>query len=403
MIDDFTDLLKRGSLPDDDRVVPNYLKIKNRQFEDVDVSQNSVDRLITLTNEEFNELVTTVNSEMLLVYLSTMSQYEMQRFYEYLQKVVKTAEGVEAPSAKEQFFGAMESLDLSAISDEMRARATLEMSLMIPSAKNSYDTLKCFREYILQDYYAYGVDDAFKMYEGNLSKIIWNDMKYIPDNFEQLLEHFAENFYDENDEEHQKFVAHIAKRFGLLIATLNNLVIKTENRNSSLNWFTGIMVEQELISSGDISISQTQRLLSDQKLINFHALTFLAIVDENDDNYLSNLISVVETMFEWYPVNREACEYVMVEMMKSVAIKKVNVENANRFIAFFEELPRFYEVLNYDNIYELKELICHTLATEKPQENKIFDNSEVKDRLILLNYYVDMEDLYYESLEKSDV
>lgn len=401
MIHDFTDLLKRGNLPDDDRIVPNYLKIKNRQFEDVDVSQNSVDRLITLTNEEFNELVTTVNTEMLLVYLSTMSQYEMQKFYKYLEDIVKT-EDVEAPSAKEQFFGAMQGLDLSAISDEMRARATLEMSLMIPSAKNSYDTFKHFREYISQDYYAYGVDDAFKMYEGNLSKIVWNDMKYIPDNFEQVLEHFAENFYDENDEEHQKFVAHLAKRFGLLIATLNNLVIKTENRNSSLNWFTGIMVEQELIRSGDISVSQTQRLLSDQKLINFHALTFLAIVDENDDNYLSNLISVVETMFEWYPVNREACEYVMVEMMKSVAIKKVNVENANRFISFFEELPRFYEVLNYDNIYELKELICHTLATEKPQENKIFDNSEVKDRLILLNYHVDMEDLYYESLEKSD-
>ena len=402
MIDDFTDLLKRGNLPDDDRVVPNYLKIKNRQFEDVDVSQNSVDTLIALTNEEFNELVTTVNTEMLLVYLSTMSQYEMQRFYEYLQKLVKTAEGVEAPSAKEQFFDAMESLNLSEISDEMRARATLEMSLMIPSAKNSYDKFKSFREYISQDYYAYGADDAFKMYEGNLSKIIWNDMKYIPDNFEQVLEHFAENFYDEKNEEHQKFVAHLAKRFGLLIATLNNLVIKTENRNSSLNWFTGIMVEQELITSGDISVSQTQRLLSDQKLINFHALTFLAIVDENDDNYLSNLISVVEIMFEWYPVNREACEYVMVEMMKSVAIKKVNVENANRFISFFEELPRFYEVLNYDNIYELKELISHTLSTHKPQENEIFDNSEVKDRLILLNYHVDMEDLYYESLEKLD-
>ncbi len=73
------------------------------------------------------------------------------------------------------------------------------------------------------------------------------------------------------------------------------------------------------------------------------------------------------------------------------------IENAKAFIDFFGELPRFYEVLNYNNIYELKELIVYTLANSKPQDNEIFDKEEVKNRIILMNYLIDMEDLYYES------
>jgi len=396
MIEKFTDLLKRGNLPDDDREVPNYLKIKNRQFENVDVSNNNVDELVALSSEEFNEFASSVEINMLLVYLSTMSKSEMQKFYSYLEEVVKLKEGVESPSAKEQFSAAMQDLDISQVTDESRARATLETPLMIKFAKNIYNKIMSFTKYVSQDYYDYNSDDAFKMYEGHLSKIIWDRMDNIPDHFEQVIDHF-QKFYNENDEEHQKFFKHLSKRFGLLIVTLNRLVHMTQGRVTSLNWFTTVMVEKELIGDVGISISESKEMTTDKKLINFLALTFAGICDESDVNYLLNLINVVETMFEWYPINREACEYVMVEMMKSVAIKKVNVENANSFIAFFGELPRFYEVLSYDKIYELKELINYTLANEKPQDNEIFDNPEVKNRIILMNYFIDMEDLYYES------
>ena len=174
----------------------------------------------------------------------------------------------------------------------------------------------------------------------------------------------------------------------------------TENRDSSLNWFTGKMIEYELVGSAEISVSQSQTLTTDKKLINFLTLMFVGICDENEDNYLLNLINVVETLFEWYPVNRVACEYAMVEMMKSIALKEVNVENANAFLSFFEELPRFYEVLSFGKIMELKELVNQTMATYKPQDNEIFKSKEVKNKLILLNYFVDMEDLYYESGKK---
>ncbi|MDD2651479.1 MAG: hypothetical protein PHX44_00315 [Sulfurimonas sp.] len=396
-IKSFEDLLVRGNLPDDDRVVPNYLKIKNSQYDDVDFSNNTVNEIVLLTSDEFNELVSSSDNGLLFTYLATLSKKELERFYDYNDRVVKLADGAEM-SSREQFESAMAGIDMSQMTAEQRARATLEMPLMINFAKHIYHKITDFLEYARADYFDFE-NETFMMYEGHLSKIIWDEMKYIPNHFEQVLEYF-QGFYDENNEEHRTFFAHLCQRFGLLIATLNRLVVITENRDSSLNWFTGKMVEYELVGSAEISLSQSKTLTTDKKLINFLTLMFAGICDENEENYLSNLIYVVEALFEWYPVNRVACEYAMVEMMKSVALKKVNVQNANAFIAFFEELPRFYEVLSFEKIMELKELVNHTLATYKPQDNEIFENKEVKNKLILLNYLIDMEDLYYDAGKK---
>lgn len=395
---DFADLLKRGNLPNDDRSVPNWLKIKNKQFHEVDFSHNTVDNLIVLSSAEFNEFVSSVNHDMLFVYLSTMSDDNMERFYTYLQDNDTTEPETQEKTAREQFENTMRQVKADEIPDEKKARATLEIPLMINFSKHIYHTIIDFIEYASQDYYNYASEDTFTMYEGHFSEIIWNEMKYIPDHFEQVLDHF-QKFYDEKDEEHKKFFAHLSNRFGLLIATLNRLVYMSEERDSSFNWFTHKMVEYDLVPNIEISISQSKTLPSDKKLINFLSTTFAGICDKSDDNYLSSLICVVQTLFEWYPANRVACEYTMLEMMKSVAIKTVNVQNANDFLEFFEKLPRFYDVLSYDKIYELKELINHTLANYKPQDNEIFDNPEVKNKLILLNYLVDMEDLYYESFK----
>lgn len=392
----FKDLLTRGNVPDDTRDVPNWLKIKNRQFKNVDFASNTVDSLIALSSPEFNEFVSSTDSHMLLVYLSTLNDEQMQKFYCYLDEVVKMDEGVEHQSARVQFENALLSIQKSEITNEQRARATLEIPLMINFAKHIYHKIMDFIDYVSQDYYNYDIENEFKMYEGHLEQIIWGKMNLIPDGFEQVIDHFK-NFYDENNEEHKKFFIHLSKRFGLLIATLSRLIYKTQERETSLNWFVSKMVEYDVVGSVEISISQSKTLTTDQKLINFLTTTFGGICDESDDNYLSSLICVVETLFEWYPVNREACDYAMVEMMKSVGVKKVNVDNANAFIAFFEELPRFYEVLSYDKIYELKELINHTLTHYEVHKNEVFEQEGVKNKLVLLNYFIDMEDLYYES------
>lgn len=392
----FKDLFKRGNVPDDTRDVPNWLKIKNRQFKNIDFASNTVDSLVALSSPEFNEFVSSTDTNMLLVYLSTLSDAQMQKFYRYLDEVVKLEEGVEHKSARVQFENALLSIKKSEITNEQRARATLEIPLMINFAKHIYHAIMDFIDYVSQDYYNYDIENEFKMYEGHLEQIIWGKMNLIPDSFEQVIDHFK-NFYDENNEEHKKFFIHLSKRFGLLIATLSRLIYKTQDRATSLNWFVSKMVEYDVVGSVEISISQSKTLTTDQKLINFLATTFGGICDESDDNYLSSLICVVETLFEWYPVNREPCDYAMVEMMKSVGVKKVNVDNANAFIAFFEELPRLYEVLSYDKIYELKELINHTLTHYEVHKNDVFEQEGVKNKLVLLNYFIDMEDLYYES------
>lgn len=395
-INDFSDLLKRGNLSDDDRVVPNWMKIKNRQFDDVDFSNNSVDEIIKLTSDEFNEFVTSTDSGLLFTYLSTLSDKQMQIFYKYSDDIVKLSPEMEndGQSAKKQIQNAMSRIQIDEITDEQRARATLEIPLMINYAKFLYHKLMDWIEFSEKDYFNYQHDD-YRKYEGHLVKIIWDRMDNIPDHFEQVLDHFKD-FYDSSNDEHKQFAQHLAKRFGHLITTLNLLVQMTQNRkDTSLNWFMDNFMLDEKRLDG-FELYKNDRLVFN--LMN----TYMGICEKSDDSYLASLISTVETLFEYYPVNREACEYAMVEMMKSVAMKKVNVKNTNRFIAFFEELPRFYEVLSYDKIYELKELISHTLSNHKPQDNEIFDNDEVKNKMILLNYLIDMEDLYYESGKDKD-
>ena len=44
---------------------------------------------------------------------------------------------------------------------------------------------------------------------------------------------------------------------------------------------------------------------------------------------------------------------------------------------------------------DLKEIILSLLEEYKPLDNKIFEQKDVKNKLILLNYKVDMEDLYF--------
>ena len=393
----FEDLLVRGNLPDDPRVVPNYLKIKNAQYDDVDFSNNSVDELIKLDSEEFNELVSQTDNGLLFTWLSTLSDAELEKFYTYNEEKVKLVNDAEL-SSKEQFENAMASINKEEITDTQRARATLEMPLAIAYAKELYSKTIAFRMFRTYDYFKEYEEEKDARFEVTLSNIIWDEMKYIPDYFEQVLTLYRDA-YDEKSVYHQKMLKHLALRFGALIATLNRVASILEIKQDSLNWFTGEMIKNDFLPPLEISVSQTKKLQSDKKLINFLTLMYAGICDENDANYLSNLIESVYTLFEWYPANSDACEYAMVEMMKSVALKEVNEENANAFMSFFEALPRFYKVLSYDKIMQLKSKINHTLATYKPLDNKIFEQKGVKNRLILLNYKIDMEDLYYEGLQ----
>ncbi len=393
-INSFEDLLIRGNLPDDDRVVPNYLKIKNSQYDDVDFSNNSINEIVKLSNEEFNELVSQTNNGLLFTWLSTLNIEELQKFYKYNEETVKLANDAKI-SSKEQFENAMATINKDEITNTQRARATLEMPLMIEYAKNLYTKTIAFRMFRTYDYFKEYEDEIDARFEITLSNIIWEDMGYIPDYFEQVLKLYRDA-YDENSEYHQKIFEHLTKRFGYLIFALDKLVQLLENKtDTSLHWFIVEASKKELISTKiELSIDEIKSLESDKKLIDFLTLMFVSICAKNDDAYMQSLINVTKTLFECYPANDKACENAMAEMMKSFAIKELNVENANAFLEFFEELPNLYKGLSFEKIMELKNLINTALAESKPQDNKIFEKEGVKNKLILLNYLVDMEDLF---------
>ena len=393
-INSFEDLLKRGNLPDDDREVPNWMKIKNEQFDDVDFSHNMADDIVVLSSDEFNEFVSLLvkgnNEGMLFTYITTLNEAELQRFYRYLEGI-KLNESMETSSAKEQFQSAMQKVDLDEIIDTQKERATLELPLSINYAKTMYHKSLAFKDHISQGYYDYEAEDDFKVIEGHLVKTIWGEMKYIPDHFEQVLDHFKD-FYDENNAKHLKFAEHLVSRFGHLILELDVLLQSSqEGRKNSLSWFAENLVKERELDYTKLYFSHP--------LIFSLTHVFKGINEKDEFVYMAHLIRATELLFEFYPVNDEACHYAMTEMMKSVAHKEIEVEIANRFITFFEHLPRFYEKMDYWKIYHLKELINYTLSNDKPQDNKVFDEKGAKHKLILLNYLVDMEDLYYEGTD----
>ena len=214
-------------------------------------------------------------------------------------------------------------------------------------------------------------------------------MKFIPDYFNQVLTQFRD-YYGEKNDEHQKVALHLARRFGLLVNSLHVIQKYQEEEYEGLEWFLATFVEE-------IKKVDGHEILSDDILIFYMMNTFASIIQENDQSYISSMIEVVKELMKFYPYLDESFLYALQELMKSVALKEMSVDNANRFLEIFEELPKLYDKLSYSKIMELKETINVILANDKPQDNKIFDEEGVKSKLILLNYLVDMEDLYCES------
>ena len=153
-----------------------------------------------------------------------------------------------------------------------------------------------------------------------------------------------------------------------------------------LEWFLSSFVEE-------IKKVDGYEILSDDILIFYMMNTFASIIQEDDNSYISSMIEVVKELMKFYPYLSDSFLYVLEELMKSVALKEISVDNANRFLEIFIALPKLYDILSYSKIMELKEMINIILANDKPQDNKVFDKDGVKSKLILLNYLLDMEDL----------
>ena len=295
-------------------------------------------------------------------------------------------ESVEAPSAKEQFEHMLKNGLAEELSNELKARATLEIPLFINYAKTMHHLALEFREFIRVKYYPYKEDDASMQFEGYLFKVLYSEeMKYIPDYFNQVLAQFRE-YYDETNKEHQKIALHLARRFGLLVNSLHVIQKYQEEPYDGLEWFLATFVEE-------IKKVDGYEILSDDMLLFYTMNSFASIIHEDDQSYINSMIELVKELMKFYPYLGESFLYALQELMKSVALKEISIDNANRFLEIFEELPKLYKKLSFSKIMELKEMINRVLSNDKPQENKIFDEDGVKSKMILLNYLTDMEDI----------
>jgi hypothetical protein len=125
-----------------------------------------------------------------------------------------------------------------------------------------------------------------------------------------------------------------------------------------------------------------------------------AIINENNDEYLSHTISILRYMLKYYPNLKQSVLFYLDEIMNFVGNKEISVENANAFVELFEVIPAIYEYTSYEDVMELKEFIKNRLNTYKPQDNKIFEEKEVKNKLSLMNYFADNEELFYNMMVK---
>lgn len=370
---------------DEPTSMPLWLRLKKERYHDVDFSNNSVDEILKLTDDEFDEFLHTCDEGMLFTYLSILPDSELKKFYDYL---------INTTSYKTEMDFMTYKADLKAtladkvILDINRAKVTLEMPLIVNFSKSIHHKINSFINSRDKNYFSMDEDSWVYKFETAFTNILWDNMANIPTHFEDVLD-ALEKDYDENNKEHQEFMGHIAKRFGHLIVVLDLVVQLTQDkRKSSLSWFvdnfmTGIQLDGFEIYKDDPT--------------NFHLTNmYMGIVEKNENAYLSSLISVSQTLFEYYPVNRIACEVAMVEMLQVVATREISdVDVANRFLTFFQTLPRFYDELTFARIIDLKDIICYQVANYKPQDNPIFDDEKAKNKTILLNYLVDVEDLYY--------
>ena len=393
-IETFQDLLKRGNLPDDDRKVPDWLKIKNDQYEDVEIESNRVDELISLDKTQFLKLFSDASTGLFFTYMNTLSQEELERFYYYLETKIIQMPLIDDVDARTWFAEAVKLTRDEEIDDEQKARATLEMPIEIRYIRHIDAQAKAFKQFIQSKYYPYSEEEQEAMqYEALLFKTIYTEeMKYIPDHFEQVLSHFRD-FYDADNPSHQKIGAHLARRFGVLANALHVIQKATEEKYEGLEWFLQTFLEEvEAVNGYD--------MVSDDMLIFSLVNTYASIIHEEDESYVSSLIDVAKELMEYYPLNSKSFLYVLDELMKSVALKEISAKNANAFLSIFEELPKFYDVLSYEQIMALKATIGNNLANVKPLDNQVFEQEGVKSKMILLNYLVDMEDLYYEGLKE---
>ena len=384
-IKDFQDLLKRGTLPDDDRDVPIWLQIKNETYKTIPSTKNIIDDIVSLDDDEFMEYINkTVNQNILFTALTQANDEELNIFFAFLDK------GQEGLSSQFKNQITKHQEKVQEMSQKQIDFALMAVSLYPAQAKNTYHQLLRLHQDMNQSNFSKDDEKLFE-FEYAMNSLFWHSTE-LHQEMKNFISLIKEQYEDDNLKD--DFCIHIASKFMPFLASLHQTyqgaITKAEE---DLKWFIDEFFNEDLEVLQDDTMTH--------QLILLQHLRLEAIFDKKPDEYLDHTITIVRYMMAFYPYLKNSGFYYLDEVMNFVGHKEITVENADAFIEIFEVLPAFYHNTSYENIIEFKEFVNKRLATWKPQDNEIFNDERVtKHKMVLLNYLIDMEDLYYESLQK---
>jgi len=382
-IKDFQDLLKRGNLPDDDRDVPIWLQIKNETYKTIPPIKEIIEDIVSLGDDEFMEFMNkTINQNVLFAALSTAKDDELEEFYKFLEK---GTEGLPA-----QFKNYIEDFRAKEMDQEQLDFALMVASLYPAEAKKTHHQLIKLHQDMNKSNFSKD-DELLFDFEYSMNSVLFHSTDDLDKELKKFISLIKEKY--EEGKIKEEFCKHIASKFAPLLESIDKVYMSEyETLEYDLKWFL------ETFVSDDLEILQDDSIL--HQLILLQHLRLEAIFNKNQEEYLDHTIAITRYFMAYYPYLKTSGLFYIDELINFVAHKDITAKNANNFMEVFEILPVFYSDTSYENIIEFKEFVNKRLATWKPQENKIFDEDGVKHKMILLNYLVDMEDLYYENLHK---
>jgi len=359
-------ILKNMKLPACYSKIPNWLKLKNEDYEFVEIDCNKIDDMLSFDKEEFKEFIDMVDDEKLIIYLTLFNTTQREEFFELLDDL----------EYKSLSIGIKERLEnIEDISIDLQKMVTLEMDMEIEYIKYKFYQKNEFDKYLLP--FIYKSDEELVAFQKKLFISIYSQpFIYLPNYFNQLLTKFKYIYKDEYEE----VANHLAKYFGNLILSFYTIQKYNDKDFNGLKWFIEKFSKHISIDNKD-----TKNVLYNMNNI------FKGIILKNKELYIVSMIHIMPYLSKWYPLYSENFLFIIEELLKSVALNKISINSANSLLELFEKLPILYKHLNFKMVMELKNKINYCIKNYKPLDNEVFLEDGVKAKRILLNYLVDNE------------
>ena len=387
-------LIAQGRAANEAVSLPAWFKIKHDLYEDVDITQNRADTLISLTKTQFLRLFSEASTGLFFTYLHTLNETEQERFYSYLETTVKKMPLIDDTDARTWFADAFKLTQDEAIDDEQKARATLEMPLLVSHIRHIDAQAKSLDRYVRTiTQSTHETDKAISDIEPALLKTLFlHTLHDIPGTVETRLQRFKD-LYNAQHPTHRNIAHHLARNYGMLFYTLRP-VMQGEGKDEATAWFLESFEES-------VNAADKQGKTCDERLVASLAYLYASILRQDEKDYLYALLDTAHDVMRFYPLNHGALLFVLGELLKNIASADLDIGTANAVLSLFENLPRFYDTLSYDKVTELKALIAYHISESNPLDHPIFNDAHAKPKMILLHYLTDTEDMHYQALKEA--